>query len=218
MNKVIDIQKAVDMIKDGDTIMIGGFLAVGAPLKLIDAMVKKGLKDLTLITNDSAFIDKGVGKMIVNKQIKKIIASHIGTNKETGRQMMAGETEVVLVPQGTLVEQIRAGGYGLGGVLTATGLGTEVEKGKEKITVDGKEYLLEKPLRADVALIFGNSVDEYGNIHYYGSTRNFNNMMASAADLTIVEAVDIVKIGELDPNSVHTPGVFVDYIVDGGDL
>lgn len=218
MNKVIDIQKAVDMIKDGDTIMIGGFLAVGAPLKLIDAMVKKGLKDLTLITNDSAFIDKGVGKMIVNKQIKKIIASHIGTNKETGRQMMAGETEVVLVPQGTLVEQIRAGGYGLGGVLTATGLGTEVEKGKEKITVDGKEYLLEKPLRADVALIFGNSVDEYGNIHYYGSTRNFNNMMASAADLTIVEAVDIVKIGELDPNSVHTPGVFVNYIVDGGDL
>ncbi len=218
MNKTIDIQKAVDMIKDGDTIMIGGFLAVGAPLKLIDAMVKKGLKDLTLITNDSAFIDKGVGKMIVNKQIKKIIASHIGTNKETGRQMMAGETEVVLVPQGTLVEQIRAGGFGLGGVLTATGLGTEVEKGKEKITVDGKEYLLEKPLRADVALIFGNKVDEYGNIHYLGSTRNFNNMMASAADLTIVEAVDIVKIGDLDPNSVHTPGVFVNYIVDGGDL
>lgn len=218
MNKTIDIQKAVDMIKDGDTIMIGGFLAVGAPLKLIDAMVKKGLKDLTLITNDSAFMDKGVGKMIVNKQIKKIITSHIGTNKETGRQMMAGETEVVLVPQGTLVEQIRAGGYGLGGVLTATGLGTEVEKGKEKIAVDGKEYLLEKPLKADVALIFGNKVDEYGNIHYYGSTRNFNNMMASAADLTIVEAVDIVKIGDLDPNSVHTPGVFVDYIVDGGDL
>ncbi len=218
MNKTIDIQKAVDMIKDGDTIMIGGFLAVVAPLKLIDAMVKKGLKDLTLITNDSAFMDKGVGKMIVNKQIKKIITSHIGTNKETGRQMMAGETEVVLVPQGTLVEQIRAGGYGLGGVLTATGLGTEVEKGKEKIAVDGKEYLLEKPLKADVALIFGNKVDEYGNIHYYGSTRNFNNMMASAADLTIVEAVDIVKIGDLDPNSVHTPGVFVDYIVDGGDL
>lgn len=218
MNKTIDIQKAVDMIKDCDTIMIGGFLAVGAPLKLIDAMVKKGLKDLTLITNDSAFMDKGVGKMIVNKQIKKIITSHIGTNKETGRQMMAGETEVVLVPQGTLVEQIRAGGYGLGGVLTATGLGTEVEKGKEKIAVDGKEYLLEKPLKADVALIFGNKVDEYGNIHYYGSTRNFNNMMASAADLTIVEAVDIVKIGDLDPNSVHTPGVFVDYIVDGGDL
>ncbi len=218
MNKVIDIQNAIDMIKDGDTIMIGGFLAVGAPLKLIDALVSKGLKDLTLITNDTAFIDKGVGKLIVNKQIKKVIASHIGTNKETGRQMMAGETEVVLVPQGTLVEQIRSGGYGLGGVLTATGLGTEVEKGKEKITVDGKEYLLEKPLRADVALIFGNKVDDYGNIHYLGSTRNFNNMMASAADLTIVEAVDIVRIGELDPNSVHTPGVFVNYIVNGGDL
>lgn len=218
MNKLIDYQKAVSMIKDGDTLMIGGFLAVGTPNRLIDAIIEKGLKDLTLICNDSGFIDKGVGKMVVNKQFKKIIASHIGTNKETGRQMMAGETEVVLVPQGTLIEQIRAGGHGLGGVLTTTGLGTEVEKGKDKVTVDGKVYLLEKPLRADVAIIFGNKVDKYGNIHYYGSTRNFNNMMASAADITIVEAMDIVEIGDLDPNSVHTPGVFVNYIVHGGDL
>lgn len=218
MNKIISINDAVNMLKDGDTVMIGGFLAVGTPNKLIDAIVEKGVKDLTLICNDSGFIDKGVGKMVVNKQFKKIIASHIGTNKETGRQMMAGETEVVLVPQGTLIEQVRAGGHGLGGVLTATGIGTEVEKGKDIVTVDGKQYLLEKPLKADVALIFGNKVDKYGNIHYHGSSRNFNNMMAAAAEITIVEAVEIVEIGELDPNSVHTPGVFVNYIVDGGAL
>lgn len=218
MNKLIDLSQAIAHVKDGDTIMIGGFLAVGTPNRLIDALIEKGVKDLTLICNDSGFVDRGVGKMVVNKQFKKIIASHVGTNKETGRQMLSGETEVVLVPQGTLIEQIRAGGHGLGGVLTATGLGTEVEIGKEKITVDGKEYLLEKPLRADVALIFGNQVDKFGNIHYHGSARNFNNMMAAAADITIVEAMEIVEVGELDPDSVHTPGVFVDYIVDGGAI
>lgn len=218
MNKLIDLSQAIAHVKDGDTIMIGGFLAVGTPNRLIDALIEKCVKDLTLICNDSGFVDRGVGKMVVNKQFKKIIASHVGTNKETGRQMLSGETEVVLVPQGTLIEQIRAGGHGLGGVLTATGLGTEVEIGKEKITVDGKEYLLEKPLRADVALIFGNQVDKFGNIHYHGSTRNFNNMMAAAADITIVEAMEIVEVGELDPDSVHTPGVFVDYIVDGGAI
>lgn len=216
MNKLIDHSQAIEHVKDGDTVMIGGFLAVGTPNRLIDALIEKGVKDLTLICNDSGFIDRGVGKMVVNRQFKKIIASHVGTNKETGRQMLSGETEVVLVPQGTLIEQIRAGGHGLGGVLTTTGLGTEVEKGKDKVTVDGKVYLLEKPLRANVALIFGNQVDKFGNIHYHGSTRNFNNMMAAAADITIVEAMEVVEVGDLDPNSVHTPGVFVNYIVEGG--
>jgi len=216
MNKLIDLSQAVAHVKDGDTVMIGGFLAVGTPNRLIDALIEKGVKDLTLICNDSGFVDRGVGKMVVNKQFRKIIASHVGTNKETGRQMLSGETKVVLVPQGTLIEQIRAVGHGLGGVLTSTGIGTEVENGKEKITVEGKVYLLEKPLRADVALIFGNQVDKYGNIHYHGSTRNFNNMMAAAADITIVEAMEVVEVGDLDPNSVHTPGVFVNYIVDGG--
>jgi len=216
MNKLIDLSQAVAHVKDGDTVMIGGFLAVGTPNRLIDALIEKGVKDLTLICNDSGFVDRGVGKMVLNKQFRKIIASHVGTNKETGRQMLSGETKVVLVPQGTLIEQIRAVGHGLGGVLTSTGIGTEVENGKEKITVEGKVYLLEKPLRADVALIFGNQVDKYGNIHYHGSTRNFNNMMAAAADITIVEAMEVVEIGDLDPNSVHTPGVFVNYIVDGG--
>lgn len=216
MNKQISLDQALDLIKDGDVLMIGGFLGVGTPELLIDGLVARGTKDLTLICNDSGFPEIGVGKLVMTKQFKKIIVSHIGTNKETGRQMMAGETEVVLVPQGTLVEQIRSAAYGLGGVLTRTGLGTAVEEGKDIITVDGVEYLLEKPLHADVALLFANKVDKYGNMVYHGSTRNFNHVMAGAAAISIVQADEIVEIGELDQNSVHTPGVFVTHIVDGG--
>jgi acetate CoA/acetoacetate CoA-transferase alpha subunit len=218
MGKLISIKEAVSKIKDGDTIMVGGFLANGTPESLIDALVESGVKDLTLICNDTAFVDKGIGKMVVSKQFKKIIASHVGTNKETGRQMNAGETEVILVPQGTLAEQVRAGGFGLGGVLTKTGIGTLVEAGKQKVVVDGEEYLLEKPLKADVAILYGTKVDKNGNIAYKGSTLNFNNIMAAAAKITIVEAEEIVELGELDPNSVSTPGVFVNYIVEGGPI
>lgn len=218
MGKVISIEEAVAKIKDGDTLMVGGFLGNGTPERLIDALVASDVKDLTLICNDTAFVDKGVGKLVVAKKFKKIIASHVGTNKETGRQMNEGETEVVLVPQGTLVEQIRAAGYGLGGVLTKTGLKTLVEVGKQKVIVDGEEYLLEKPLKADVAIIYGTIVDTNGNIAYKGSTLNFNPIMAAAAEITIVEAEEIVEMGELDPNLVSTPGVFVDYIVKGGAI
>ena len=215
MGKLISIKEAIAKIKDGDILMVGGFLANGTPQKLIDALVESGVKDLTLICNDTAFEDRGIGKMVVAKQFKKIIASHVGTNKETGRQMNSGETEVVLVPQGTLAEQVRAGGYGLGGVLTKTGLGTLVEEGKEKVVVDGEEYLLEKPLKADVAILYGSKVDKNGNIAYKGSTLNFNNMMAAAAKITIVEAEELVEIGELDPNEISTPAVFINYIVEG---
>lgn len=217
MNKLITIEQAIDFIKDGDTIFVGGFLGVGSPHKLIDALVKRGTKNLTLICNDTGFPEVGVGKLVVNKQFRKIIASHIGTNKETGRQMMEGETEVVLVPQGTLIEQIRAGGYGLGGVLTRTGFGTEVAKGKQIVQVDGVEYLLEKPLRADVALIAANKADTSGNLFYHGSTRNFNNITSSAAKVTIAEVREVVEAGELDPDVVHTPGVFVHHMVKGGE-
>lgn len=216
MNKVTSIEEAINQIEDGMTIMIGGFLSCGTPHKLVDALVEKGVKDLTLICNDSGFVDSGVGKLVVNKQIKKLIASHVGTNRETGNQMNSGEMEVVLVPQGTLAEQVRAGGAGLGGILTPVGVGTIVEEGKEKMEIDGVEYLLELPLRADVALLEGAIVDKFGNIKYHGSTRNFNHLMASAADLTIVEANEIVEVGELDPNEAVTPGIFVDCIVDGG--
>jgi len=216
MNKVISIEEAVSKIEDGAVIMFGGFLVNGAPVKMIDALVEKNVKDLTIIVSDSAFADRGVGKLVANKQVKKIMASHIGTNTESGKQLLAGEIEVELVPQGTLVERIRAGGYGLGGVLTRTGLGTLIEDGKQKINVDGVDYLLEKPLKADVSLIFGSVVDKGGNICYKGSTNNFNNVMASAGAITIVEAQKIVEQGEIDPNTVNVPAIFVNYIVDGG--
>lgn len=216
MNKIISLEKAVDYVKDGMTIMIGGFLGCGNPHRLIDALIEKDVKDLTLICNDSSFPDMGVGKLIVNKQIKKLIASHVGTNPETGRQMNSGEMEVVLVPQGTLAEQVRAGGAGLGGFLTPTGVGTVVAEGKQKIKIDGMAYLLELPLRADIALIAGETVDKFGNVVYQGATRNFNHLMATAADMVIIEAEKIVEVGELNPNSVVTPGIFIDYIVDGG--
>jgi acetate CoA/acetoacetate CoA-transferase alpha subunit len=215
LNKVISIDQAADMVKDGMTVMIGGFMGVKNPHRIIDAIAKKGTKDLTLIANDTAFTDIGIGKLIVNRQIKKLIASHIGTNKETGRQMTAGELEVTLVPQGTLAEQIRAAGAGLGGILTPTGVGTIVAEGKTVIKVDGRDYLLEKPLKADIALIAGAKVDKQGNIRYRKAARNFSPLMATAADIVIVEADEIVEVGEIDPDEVMTPGIFIKYIVGG---
>jgi acetate CoA/acetoacetate CoA-transferase alpha subunit len=218
MKKFVTLEEAVEKVQDGMTVMVGGFLGCGSPHRIIDTLVQRGVKNLTLICNDTGFPEIGVGKLVVNKQFKKVVVSHIGTNPETGRQMHAGEIEVVLVPQGTLAERIRAGGAGLGGVLTPTGLGTVVEEGKERIEVDGSVYLLEKPLRADVALIAGETVDAYGNIVYYGAARNFNSVMATAADVVIVEAEHVVEAGALDPNHVVTPGIFVTHIVSGGAL
>lgn len=216
MNKVISIKEAVDKVKDGMTVMIGGFLANGTPEKLIDALIEKGVKNLTLICNDSGFPDRGVGKMVVTKQFSRMIVSHVGTNPETANQMNSGETIVDLVPQGTLAERIRCAGAGLGGFYTPTGIGTEVEQGKEKKTIDGKEYIFELPLKADVALLFGSIVDKKGNIVYNKTMKNFNPVMATAADTVIVQADKIVEVGEIDPEQVMTPGIFVNYIV-GGD-
>ena len=218
MEKIISLEEAVNLVRDGDTIMVGGFLAVGTPERLIDALIAKGVKNLTLICNDTGFLDRGVGKMVVAKLFSKIYASHVGTNKETGRQMLEGETEVILVPQGTLIEQIRSGGFGLGGVLTKTGLGTLVEEGKQKVEVDGEKYLLEKPMRANVALLFAEKADVSGNLTFHGATRNFNTYLGAAADISIVEAGEVVQVGEICPDDVVVPGVFVDYIVDGGAL
>lgn len=216
INKIVSIEEAVSKVKDGMTIMVGGFLANGTPEKLIDALVQKNVKNLTLICNDTGFPERGVGKMVVNKQFKKMIVSHVGTNPETANQMNSGETEVVLTPQGTLAEKVRCGGYGLGGFLTPTGVGTEVETGKEKKVIDGKEYLLELPLKADVALIKASVADKKGNMIFSKTTKNFNPIMAMAADIVIVEADKIVEIGEIDPDQVMSSGIFVDYIV-GGD-
>lgn len=213
MCKVTTIDQALETVQDGMTVMIGGFLAVGTPEMLVDALIAKGIKELTVIANDTAFPDKGVGKLVVHHRLKKVIVSHIGTNPETGRQMHAGELAVDLVPQGTLAEQIRAGGSGLGGVLTPTGLGTVVAEGKAVINVDSKEFLLEKPLKANVALIKAHTADTAGNLLFQRSARNFNPLMAMAADVVIVQAENIVEAGQIDPDQVMTPGILVDWIV-----
>lgn len=205
------------LFKDGMTIMIGGFLGCGTPHKIIDLLIAMNVKYLTIIANDTSYVDKGIGRLVVNKQVKKVIASHIGTNSETGRLMNEGLMEVELVPQGTLIERIRAGGSGLGGVLTPTGVGTVVEEGKQKLTINGKEYLLELPLRADLSIIKGTIVDDFGNVFYKGTTRNFNPIIAMAGDKVVVEAEKLVKAGELNPDYVITPGVLVDYIIEGID-
>jgi acetate CoA/acetoacetate CoA-transferase alpha subunit len=211
--KIEDVQKIVSMVKDGSTIMVGGFLGVGTPETIIDELVKQNKKDLTLIVNDTAFTDKGVGKLIVNKSIKKLITSHIGTNPETQKQMIANELEVELAPQGTLAERIRAGGAGLGGILTPTGVGTMVEEGKKKIEIDGKEFLLELPLKADFAFIKAKEADYNGNLVYSLTAKNFNSIMALAADVVVAEVGEIVPVGVLPPDYIHTPHIFVDYVV-----
>ena len=216
INKVISVKEAADMVKEGMTIMVGGFLANGTPESIVDALVEKNVKNLTLICNDTGFPDKGVGKMVVAKQFKTMNASHVGTNPETANQMNSGETEVILTPQGTLAEKIRCGGNGLGGFYTPTGIGTEVAEGKEVKVINGKEYLFETPLRADVALLRASIADKKGNMIFKKTMKNFNPMMATAADLVIVEADKIVEVGEIDPAHDMCSGIFVDYIV-GGD-
>lgn len=215
MAKIISPQAATELIKDGMTVMIGGFLAVGTPEKLVDALVAKGTKNLTVVGNDTGTPEKGIGKLVVNRQLKKVVVSHIGTNPETGRQMHAGEIEVELAPQGTLAERIRAAGAGLGGVLTPTGLGTIVAEGKQILAIDGREYLLEKPLKADVALLKAHTADKAGNLVFRRSARNFNPVMGTAATVVIVEAANIVELGAIDPDAVMLPGIFVQYLVQG---
>ncbi|MFZ5814605.1 MAG: acetate CoA-transferase subunit alpha [Bacillota bacterium] len=213
MNKVTSLERAMSLVQDGMTVMVGGFMAVGTPELFMDALAEKGVKDLTIICNDAGFPDRGVGKLIARRQVKRLIASHIGLNPEAGRLMTTGEMEVELVPQGTLAERIRCGGAGIGGFLTPTGVGTVVEEGKQKLEIDGKVYLLELPLKADVALIFAHQADTMGNLVYRRSIRNFNPPMAMAAQTTIALVREVVEAGQIDPDLVMTPGVLVDHIV-----
>lgn len=217
MNKEISVKEAMTHIKSGMTIMSNGFIGVKSPETIIDTMIEDGIDDISLISNDTSFPDNGLGKLIVNRRVKKLYTSHIGTNPQSGAQMNAGEMDVELIPQGTLAERIRCGGSGLGGVLTPTGIGTEVEEGKQKINVGGKDYLLELPLNADVAIIKGTVCDRAGNVFYRGTSKNFSMVMAMAADYVIVEADKIVEVGELHPENVMTPGIFVDAIVQADE-
>lgn len=214
MKKVLSAEEAISQIDNGSSVMIGGFLSCGVPDDLIEELISQEKKDLTLICNDTSFPNADRGKLIVNKQVKKVITTHIGTNPETGRQMYNKELEVELVPMGTLVEKIRAKGSGLGGILTQTGVGTVIERDKKTMEVDGKKFIFEKPLGADFALIYGTKVDKFGNIAYEGTTRNINTVMAAAADTVMVQADELVDC--LDPNEVVVPGLFVDYIIVKG--
>jgi acetate CoA/acetoacetate CoA-transferase alpha subunit len=221
---IISAADAAGMIKEGDSLMVGGFLNCGSPHTIISALKEKGTKNLTLICNDTASHDlktgkvTGVGHLVQAKLFKKIIASHIGTNQETQRQMNAGETEVELVPQGTLAQRVRAAGAGMGGFLTPTGVGTEVANGKQIILVAHRPFLLELPLQADVAIIKARKADKAGNLVFNGTARNFNPLMAAAAALVIAEVEEFVEIGEIDPNFVHTPSIFVDFLVKAEQL
>lgn len=199
------------MVDDGDTILVGGFLAVGTPETICDALVRRNVRNLTLICNDTGWPDKGVGKLIMNKQFTKVYASHLGTNRETGRQMSEGELDVELNPQGTLIERIRCGGMGLGGFYTPTGVGTPVAAGKEVRVLDGREMLFETPLRGKIAFLKAFIGDKSGNLRYQATGQNFNPVIAFAADTVIAEVDHLVDF--MDPDDVVTPGVLVDYIV-----
>lgn len=215
MVKIITSKQAVQFFKSGQTIMIGGFLTCGSPNMVIDELLKTDISGFTLIANDTSTSTTDRGKLVVAHKLKKALVSHIGTNPETVAQMNAGQLEVELVPQGTLAERVRAGGAGLGGILTPVGLNTDVAKNKRLINVDGKDFLLETPLTADVALVYATYADKYGNLAFYGSTRNFNAIMPLAAKTVIVE-VDQFSETPLNPNNIVVPGIFVDYLIIRG--
>ena len=213
MPKIITAAEAANLVQPHSRVMFGSFLVAGAADQLIDALCQTETKNLHMIAISTDFAERGVGKLITNKQVKSVQVSHIGTNKSTQAQMNANQLEIELIPQGTLMERIRAAGAGLGGILTPTGVDTIVEKGKEKIQVEGKDYLLELPIAADFAFIKAKKADKLGNLVYYKTARNGNPTMAMAAQTTIVQADKIVEIGEIDPEDVVTPGIFVDYLV-----
>jgi acetate CoA/acetoacetate CoA-transferase alpha subunit len=214
--KAVFLEEAVAIIPDGASLMIGGFMGVGTPERLVDELVRQGKRDLTVIANDTAMPGVGIGKLVSAGLVRKAVASHIGLNPETQKKMLAGEMEVELVPQGTLIERIRAAGYGLGGILTPTGVGTVVEEGKRKIAVDGKDYLLETALHADFALVNAFLADYLGNLAYVLTSRNFNPVVAMAGGQVIAEADNIVPIGVISPDQVATPAPLVDYLITNG--
>ena len=216
-DKIISTSDFVQMIPDGASIMVGGFMNIGTPEDIIDEMLKTDVKDLTIICNDAGLPGVGVGKLIDAGKVKKLIASHIGLNPIAGQKMSSKEMEVVLIPQGTLAERIRSGRHGQGGFLTPTGIGNHFKRGKQVLTVDGKDYLLELPMKADFALLLGHKVDKKGNTVYSLTTRNFNPLMAMAAETVCVQARELVNVGDLDPDHVITQHIFIDYIVGGNN-
>ena len=216
MNKVLQSARdAIALIPDGATIMVGGFGLCGIPENLIRALCDSGVKGLTAISNNAGVDEFGLGKLLQTRQIRKMISTYVGENKEFERQFLSGELEVELVPQGTFAERIRAGGAGIGGFFTPTGYGTVVAEGKETRIIDGKPYVLERPIRADFALVKAWKGDRTGNLVYRRTARNFNPEMAMAARVTLAEVEHLVEPGDIDPDHVHTPGIFVKHIIQG---
>ena len=213
MKKSIKVADAVARIPDGAVLMIGGFMGVGTAHRLVDELVRQGKKGLTVIANDTARPGVGIGKLVSAGLLRKVIVSHIGTNPETQAQMIAGKLEVELSPQGTLIERIRAGGFGLGAVVTPTGVGTSVADGKRTLELNGRTYLLEMPLRADFALVNARQADHIGNLAYALTARNFNPVIAMAADVVLAEPQEIVPVGVIPPDAVMTPSVLVTHII-----
>lgn len=213
---VVSAEEAVKRIKNGHTIMVGGFNYGGIPYTLVDALIEQGTDGLTMIANDTAYSDVGHGKLVSLGRCKKVVASHVGLNKKTGELYHSGQLELELLPQGTFVEKIRAAGYGLGGFLTPTGVGTVVEEGKQILETGGKKYILELPMRADVALVRAYKADRMGNLIYRGTNRNFNPVMATAADIVIAEVDSVVDVGGLNPDEIVTQGILVDLLVVKG--
>ncbi|TJY41078.1 CoA transferase subunit A [Cohnella pontilimi] len=215
MNKIGTLEEALNRITDGCTLMYGGFGGIGNPPSLIDGIFEKGVKNLTLIGNDTAFPWIGIGRLVTAGRVRKVITSHIGSNPYAGQQMEEGSLEVEFYPQGTLAEKIRAGGVGLGGILVDVGIGTMIEEGKETVVVDGRKYLVEPALTAEVAIVHARKADPFGNLVFDKTGRNFNPLVAMAGQYTIAEADEIVPLGELDPENVVTPGIFVDRVIPG---
>jgi acetate CoA/acetoacetate CoA-transferase alpha subunit len=212
-SKVLEWSGVAAHFRDGMTVMFGGFMGIGTPSGVVGVLVEADVRNLTLIGNDTGLPGTGVGPLVASGQAVKVIVSHIGTNPLTGRRMLAGDLDVELVPQGTLAERIRCGGAGLGGVLTPTGVGTIVEEGKTKLNVGGRDYLLELPLRADIAILKAKVADKAGNLVYERAARNFNPLIALAADVVIAEVDELVETGAIDPDHVITPAALVDYLV-----
>ena len=211
--RTVSLEQSVAMIPNGSSLMIGGFMGVGTPERIIDEILRQKKRDLIVIANDTAMPGRGIGKLVEARLLRKVSVSHIGLNPETQKQMMAGDLEVELVPQGTLIERIRAGGYGLGGILTQTGIGTPVENGKKTVEVDGRSYLIETALHADFSLVQAFLADYLGNLSYALTARNFNPVIALAGRTVIVCADNIVPIGVMSPDHVVTPAPLVDFLV-----
>lgn len=215
MNKVISLEEALSRIRDGCTLMYGGFGGIGTPPTLVEGILNRGIKDLTLIGNDTGFPWIGIGRLVTEGRVRRAVTSHIGSNPNAGRLMEEGKLDIEFYPQGTLAEKIRAGGVGLGGILVDVGVGTMLEEGKEKAVIDGRTYLVEPALTADVAIVHASKADPFGNLVYDKSGRNFNPLVAMAGRVTIAEADEIVPLGGLDPEAIVTPGIFVDAVIPG---